>query len=300
MSKVLTGMAARSILSAFTPCRGGKPLSSVYLVGFHGAHCESLHDSLSDVVVLIRRKPRLSQLLILADWNVDLLPTLSDDPFAGFPCREDHHRDRRLILDTFCSAFGLFTVIPARVESPCGGPFGEQSISTPFTRIPVGETACYALPSLLDYFAVTSNIILDSWIDWCMAYSDHALTFASVKGNPKQSRPLRGHWRCSDWFSCLDWMHTHAHAVKSLRTADTCTSFFLNAQENLADTRTCSQRRHARVPDHIRALFARASLTNTECERQRLKKTAAEGLRQHRIAVEAEQARYIVRYGRVF
>ena len=291
---------AGSILLEVATRQGGKSSASLYLVGLHGAHGDELQDSLTDAVVLVRRKPRHSQLVVLGDWNVDLLPTLLADPWGSLPRRSDHHKSRRLVLDTFCTSLKLKTVVPARVESCSGGPFGEQSIFTPFTRIPVGESSCLHLPSLLDFFAITQDIILDSWIDWLPAFGDHALVFASVQGNAKSFRPVQGHWRCSDWFASLAWMREHSTVVGSLFDASACNAFFLNAQETLADTRSCGERRRDRIPEHIRSVLARAALSKTEFERQNLKKTAGDMFRAHREQVKVERARYTARSGRVF
>ena len=48
----------------------------------HGSHGDSLLDSLSDVVVLVKRKPRRAELVLVGDWNVDQLPMLQCDPWS--------------------------------------------------------------------------------------------------------------------------------------------------------------------------------------------------------------------------
>ena len=67
---------ARSIL-VLAPGAHHLTNSSLHVVGLHGSHSDALVDSVSDVVALIKRKPRFSQLIILGDWNVDLLPSMS-------------------------------------------------------------------------------------------------------------------------------------------------------------------------------------------------------------------------------
>ena len=276
------------------------PSTSLYLVGFHGAHGDALADSLTDVATLVKRKPRHSQLLICADWNIDLLPTLQDDPWCALPHRSEHHCARRQILDSFCASLRLWNVIPARVESPCGGPFGELSLQVPFTRIPTGESAGCSIPSLLDYWGVSQDIIEDSWIDWLSSGSDHGLVMALVRGNAKSLRPQQGHWHCGDWFTCFEWMQNHGAVAESFDDAAACTAFFLNAQEALADVRSCSQRRRDRVPDHIRRALMHAPACPDERDRQAYKVMVGRMFREHRETMQAERNKYVVRTGRVF
>ena len=160
----------------------GKRKSSLYAVGVHGGHGDALLDSFTDIVTLIRRKPRHSHLILLGDFNIDLLPSLAQDPWDDLPDRSECHRARRILLDTFASSLKLETVIPSRVESSPGGPFGDQAYLAPFTRIPVGACTSTQLPSFLDFFMRSSNkeIFLDTWVDWLPAVADHALVGATV------------------------------------------------------------------------------------------------------------------------
>ena len=85
---------AGSILLA-PPRRSRHMLTSLYAVGVHGAHGDSLLESLTNVVALIRRKPRQAELIVLGDFNIDLLPSLEADPWRGVPQRSEFHQDRR-------------------------------------------------------------------------------------------------------------------------------------------------------------------------------------------------------------
>ena len=53
---------------------------NLYVVGVHGGHDALFADTLADIACLVRRRPFGSRVMILGDWNVDLLPTLSSDP----------------------------------------------------------------------------------------------------------------------------------------------------------------------------------------------------------------------------
>ena len=77
---------------------------ALFAVGCHQAHYDLLWESLSDVARLWKRKPRLAQGALFGDWNVELLPTFSSDPYSDGPAREDKHRKRRDALDKFTEA----------------------------------------------------------------------------------------------------------------------------------------------------------------------------------------------------
>ena len=48
---------------------------NLYLVGVHGAHGDLLMDTFADLAVLVRKRPFGSKLVMVGDWNVDLLET---------------------------------------------------------------------------------------------------------------------------------------------------------------------------------------------------------------------------------
>ena len=206
--------------------------SSLFVVGFHGAHSDALADSLSDVAALVKRKPRRAKLAIMADWNIDLLPSLSADPFQSKPSREEFHRGRRSTLQTFCDSLRVHIVVPHRVASSPGGPFGELALSVPFTRVPVGDNCEHHLPSLLDYFAVSDeNMLEDSVIDW-LPISDHALVSGVARCPHRVFQPQRGKWHCRSWEETRLWMRDNSCIVSEFRNAS---SFFAGRRGALLD-----------------------------------------------------------------
>ena len=231
---------------------------------------------------------------------MDLLPTLSGDPWAVGGNRDEVHRDRRRILETFCDSLKLRVVVPARVVSPAGGPFGKESLDAPFTRIPVGENADRDLPSLLDFFAESGGIISDSWVDWLPGCGDHALVSALVECVVEPLRPQRGKWHCAAWDTAVSWMAEHSGPLSACGTATDCNAFFLNAQDVLQGRRSCAQRRHDRIPEHIRSVLRQASTTTCELERRTLRSSVARLCRDHRQSVDEERARFTVKSGRFF
>ena len=40
------------------------------IIGVHGGHGEAIEESLADAAALARKRPRLSELLLIGDWNI--------------------------------------------------------------------------------------------------------------------------------------------------------------------------------------------------------------------------------------
>ena len=60
----------------------------LFLAGVHCAHgLPLLQQSLSDLVGLLRAKPRMVPWAALGDWNIDLLPSMQGDPICRM-CRQ--------------------------------------------------------------------------------------------------------------------------------------------------------------------------------------------------------------------
>ena len=51
------------------------------IIGIHGAHGENLEDSLSDAAYVASYTDRSCRRVFAGDWNVDVLPELTSDPF---------------------------------------------------------------------------------------------------------------------------------------------------------------------------------------------------------------------------
>ena len=115
-----------------------------FIIGVHGAHGALLADTICDVAHLARHRPFGSQVILLGDWNVDLLPSLLRDPWADVGERAQHHRHQRLLLEAFAEGHGFEIHVPSMCCSVPGGPFGEHCSQTPISRIPTGETHIHA------------------------------------------------------------------------------------------------------------------------------------------------------------
>ena len=68
------------------------------IIGIHEAHGENLEDSLSDAAYVASYTDRSCRRVFAGDWNVDVLPELTSDPFKGQEGRNNHHGDRRRVL----------------------------------------------------------------------------------------------------------------------------------------------------------------------------------------------------------
>ena len=95
-------------------------------------------------------------------------------------------------------------------------------------------------------------------------------------------------------------MAENADAMKEVRSATDCMSLFSGAQDSLQDTRSCSQRRRDRVPEHIRAVLEQIPSARTEHERLTLRKLCSTLFRAHREAIAEERSKYIVTSGLSF
>ncbi len=180
------------------------------------------------------------------------------------------------------------------------GSLGGLSAFAPFTRIPEGANSNQVLPSLLDFFLQEGDLIEDSWFDWGPGCADHALIAARLDMTFKSSRQMCGKWHCQSWDNALHWFGEYGECIASCKDVDRCNRFFLNAQDVLQDQRTCAQRRADRIPESIRDTYAQIAASTLESERMSLRDTARQLLREHRKAVRDDQARYIVKTGRVF
>ena len=259
--------------------------TNIYAIGLHAAHGDGLPETLRDVAVLAKGRPWGARLLILGDWNVDLLPSHSADPFAGHPGRGDRHAFERRWLEALASALRLEVTVPARcIDSP-GGRWAEDCLGTPVTRVPQGQAP--GLPSLLDYALSSPALIHDLWSSWAAAPGDHAMIVAEVTAEWEPRKWAKTCWACKDEEGCKLWLAKHAD-----RTPTDMTSFqllMLTAQSNWSDNRTCKQRSKARLPPFVAEALALAAATDDEQTSSNIRAAAWTDLRQHTISQRTAQ-----------
>ena len=117
----------------------------IHVVGLHCAHGDMLIDSLTHVTNILALSTEDSPVCVISDYNADLLPENSRDPYQDECNRMCCHRNRRAQLYSWLDALRLSLCEPECVLSwlPGFDPF------TPITRAPQGEQR--GLCALLDF-----------------------------------------------------------------------------------------------------------------------------------------------------
>ena len=231
----------------------------INIVVVHGSH-EDPETFFADLSELLGcRIPGKS--LIVGDWNVDLLPSLPDDPFSSLPDRRLRHEDRRLLLDAFLHASLLNVAVPEKAPSAPGGPWDAACSVAPISRVPTG--AQVGLPALLDFCASSPKFLLESKLLWSQSWSDHAFLYAAVKAAYRVPTFRRRKWVCSDESLCKTWCKENfvrPPVVGQVLTSDTFKPFFemtRSVQERFESSVPASFRRLSRMPFNLRSLYRR-------------------------------------------
>ena len=247
--------------------------TGISFVFAHAAHGEELFDSLSDIAYLIRTRTRNSNVVLLGDLNVDLLPSCSNDPFSGQPDREDRHQLERMALEQLCEATGVTVHDPAAIVGNPGGPYADHCLAAPITRIPVGDQV--GLPSWIDHCA-SNGCVSESWIDWTHVPADHAAVAARCQSLRLQKAPRqRTTWVVSDFDSAMSYAMSHAPA--DFQSFSQLHDFITKVQDANTSPSTCAERRRQREPPAIKELRAQARHTTSEQVRRQLQRKVWEG-----------------------
>ena len=245
---------------------------NVSFIFVHMAHGDEQSSALADVAFLIRTRPRGSKVTIFGDINVDQLPTLGTDPFHMLPHRSSHHRLERMRLHHFCDQFSLDVAVPDVVSGCPGGPFAEQCILAPISRVPVGLLANTCVPSLIDYALTQPGILKVLTLSWIDVPADHAWLFAEVDGKVINKRSSRkSDWKCIDDRACSEWMR--ANCPRKFANVQQFHTFVVDAQELYCDRRSCHLRSNEREPASVKLLRRELSITYDERARMQLQKS---------------------------
>ena len=254
---IIVNSRARPYLRSLTP--HGRAICAYFksdvtldltLVGVHGGHGEALAGSLADTSFLLRSSPRLSNVLVVGDQNVDLLPSQPHDPWASRPLRQQHHSEQRDLLHAFCQRFHLNITIPTMSRETLTGPWAPFAANSIFSRVPVGGQI--GIPSLLDYPLGSHNVVSSSSLFWSHI-SDHAINVIDVHARLKftQPRPKRN-WLSRDWVESTNSFRAMAPA--SFRGWTDFTNHIARLQASTGVATTCAERRRHREPEHIKNL----------------------------------------------
>ncbi|CAK0828366.1 unnamed protein product, partial [Prorocentrum cordatum] len=243
--------------------------TAVSIVMVHGGHGDELLPSLADATALAKARPRRSRLILIGDMNVDLLPTLPTDPFAGSPHWSRRHQEERMHLHSFPDSSKirckLHDIDPFTGNFPAS-PMHSRTAS--MTRMPPPGTT--AQPSLIDHVASDGCVhaVRGYWTDF---YSDHA-AIAAYADVGQATRTIAGPstWRCRDGQAAVARAKTRAPQTFQ-NTADLM-AWVAQLQRESADSRARAARRSTREPLAVKELRHRARAATDRRQQQWLRR----------------------------
>ena len=122
-------------------------------VGVHGAHGNNFGASLFDASCVVknlrRKRANNADVVVLGDFNCDVLPTLATDLFASWRRQSNQSSERAEILNAWSEHHNLKLHIPEQVFGIPGGHWNTYCIGCPISRVPLGDQEGF--PSLIDY-----------------------------------------------------------------------------------------------------------------------------------------------------
>jgi len=142
-----------------------------------------------------------AQGVVLADWNVDMLPNMHVDPWSHELHRWLHHYERRMTLAEWAEPFGFEFFLPERSVGLPGGIWNSEAIDCPFTRIPLGDQP--GLPSCIDYVAASPNLVSSTCCDWTYSYSDHAMLVCELSPKLAFTKRAKRIWNVRNEADCM-------------------------------------------------------------------------------------------------
>ena len=216
-------------------------------IGTHGCHDGDTSGSLGEIVELVKTYGQVKHLLMVGDWNIDLLPTIPGEPWCDEPDRLVRHACERVMLEALCDS------VKAQIHIPL--PCETSTVLVPISRHPVGCQDAYQ--SLLDYGAGTAGTILSSQLDDRFRPADHSWVVTTVDIKTQKTNSRKRGWKCKHEHDAYEWLV--ANPPMSNNDLDSMCEVLRNFQEQWAETSTCSQRSHNRMPQHVRDLFEKAA-----------------------------------------
>ena len=252
--------------------RFGNNRQFLNFVGLHGAHGDDLCESLSDLSTLCSALKPCSKFLVLGDWNIDLLPSLANDPFCCMPSRLTHHSDRRGMLQSWLDAHHVDLVVPEKVLGCPGGRWNDACKSSVVSGIPSDDQL--GVPSLLDFGAASRNLVQSSWLAWEPRFSDHAASFFVLRFDVRKPRFVKSTWRCRDPTACSSWLRTVMTESLSSDGVSDVFDICHSLKTAWADKTSCAQRRAERMPFQLRSIYAELRVCTSSAQCSSLRKQA--------------------------
>ena len=238
----------------------------VNLCFLHGSH-DDLNGTLSSVASLLKKGRDGFQNFLVGDFNVDLLPAASPDPFCTNINRYMHHKDRRLQLSNLCKIFKLSLVPVKQIVGGLGGAYDELCQRFPITRLPFGDQG--GLPSRLDYVFASQGPESSLRHLWHDVWADHCLLELHVKACTV-SRPhrIKSTWHCKDERGLT--LALQSSLPLSFRDITTLHDVCVGYQEGWKSTLSCKDRRMHRESPQIKELRRLLRGARTEAQRSEL------------------------------
>jgi len=267
------------------------------VVGIHGPSDERLLDTLSVLKADLTKSRRCHGVLVVGDWNIDLLPSLTDDPWKDLPGRDEKHKHERAQLEMLAETSRLEIRVPDIVIGSPGGRYMDAVSCVPASRVPSGMCALTDKPSLVDYCLHSRRLDISSCVNWDCAISDHGVLQVRMALANAWRRPPRKRWCCVDEKACL-------RAAESLQNSSYGTLSILadsarKLQYDHDSHERAATRSRRRLPDHIRGLWSEASRSTCEAERRSLFIHARELLHEHLVQAKAQKVIADISRGRV-
>ena len=229
----------------------------IIAVGMHGSHGDELGTSLfvdSGVVnTLKRRRGFRAEIIILGDFNVDMLPYQACDPFVGWARHEDV--SRVLLLRAWADQHNICVFEePSHIVGMPGGTWSTFCIAAPISRVPLGLQD--GLPSLLDFVCCKPDVLDSSFITWNVHESDHALLCVVVESDFHATSRRKRMWYATNENMCIDTLHRFNFG--SLNSISDLEERLSEVQGPFECPKSCSTRRWERMPIDLRTLYAAA------------------------------------------
>lgn len=144
-------------------------MSTTYIFGHGPVHDAEMPDLLNDAVGLERSRPRLGPITRFGDWDIDAPPAFASAPWTP---RHSHHGELRGLSQSLTDSLQLEIRLPEFVSHVPEGPFVEDALQVPITRIPPSKNAKREVPNMLDCAVASKNATQSVNTTWKYAPAD--------------------------------------------------------------------------------------------------------------------------------
>ena len=253
---------------------------SLFIVGVHGGHHRAFTDSMDDVFAVCASRPPKSELILLGDWNADMIPQLPNDPWASNTARIDKDAVERATVLGLFDALRCELIYPSRCDGIGISCYSHLLAGVWHSRLPpTTESENTQLPSWLDYLACSHPQLVNYDVNWCIALSDHAALFVRTNHvrRPKVRQVYK--WRPISDQAVACVLKFAAQGISCDKAA--LFSFILSLQHATHDETSKRERRAKRMPSQVRWMLAEAEKCGSLDHRRRMRRAAWQLLKKH-------------------